>query len=445
VPNDIHGRDSALRDIAHDKEFTVGPIFENPSFENLGPRIGFAWDVSGDGKISVRGGAGVYHDTDGPFNSAMLAAAFSPPFAASVNLPNPTFPHPSLERATVERSARALDYHVRQPHVLSGNLNLQREVLSRVVLTVGYAGSRGYNLVQAIEGNPAVPEILADGTTFFPAGVPRRNPHWDSIDYRTTGGRSWYNALQVGATKRFDRGHAWQVSYTLAKTVDQTQGQTAGDSTNSSVFPQDPIDPRNDRGPADFDVRHVFTTNFTWALPFGQSLTGVAGALARGWQVNGLAVLRSGVPFSPSIQTQTDWSRSGNVAPGAENRPNLRPGVRPEDIVLGGPTQYFDPNAFELQPRGFLGDAGRNMLTGPGLVNIDMSVVKKTRLSGFAKSSAIELRIEAFNLLNRTNFGLPNRVVFSPNESLAPLPTAGRITSTMTDARQIQLGVKVRF
>jgi hypothetical protein len=445
VPNDTKDRDSALRNVVSDRDFTPGPLFENPSLKNLGPRVGFAWDVSGDGKSSLRGGAGVYYDTDGPFNSAMLAAAFSPPFAYPVNVTNPTFPQPSLE-PSAERAARGLDYHVRQPRMLTGNLNLQREMLPGLVVSAGYATSRGYNLVQAIEGNPALPQILSDGTTFFPAGAARRNPNWESIDFRSTGGRSWYNALQVGATKRFSNGHRWQLSYTLGQTVDETQGQVGGDASNSSVYPQNPLDPRTDRGPADFDVRHVFAMNVNWELPFARSSTGVAGALARGWQINGLGTLRSGVPFSPSIQTQSNWSRSGNVAPGSENRPNLRPGIRPEDIILGGTTPYFDPKAFELQHAGFLGNAPRNMLTGPGLVNFHVSLIKHARYRSLGNNAEIEFRLEAFNVFNRTNLAIPSRVVFSgSSEGEAPLPTAGLITSTATDARQVQLGVKLKF
>jgi hypothetical protein len=124
----------------------------------------------------------------------------------------------------------------------------------------------------------------------------------------------------------------------------------------------------------------------------------------------------------------------------------LRPGVTPADIVLGGPNQYFDPDAFVLPPRGVLGNAGRNMLTGPGFVNVDVSAVKHHRWHPAGRGGAIEFRVEAFNILNRPNFSIPNRVVFAgASEGEAPLPAAGRITSTVNDARQMQLGVKIRF
>ncbi len=124
-------------------------------------------------------------------------------------------------------------------------------------------------------------------------------------------------------------------------------------------------------------MRHVWATNATWELPFGRQLTGAAAAIARGWRLNGLAVLRSGVPFSPSISPGVNWSGSGNVSANSEDRPNLRPGVRVQDIITGGPDSYFEPNAFVLQAPGRLGNAGRNMLRGPGFVNVDLSLIKE--------------------------------------------------------------------
>lgn len=439
VPKDNDGRDSALRDILTDAAFVQGPLFRNPSLRNVGPRAGFAWDVNGDGRTSIRGGAGLYYDTDGTFNSALLISTFSPPFAIQVTLPRPTFPHVSTEQAVQGRAARTIDYHVGQPRMLTGNLNIQREVAGNLVLMIGYAGSRGHDLVRAIEGNPVVPQIAPGGTKFFPAGAPRRNPNWGPIDFRTTGGRSWYDALQVSARKRFSQGYQWQVSYTWGKMLDETQGQLGLDAANDSIYPADPYDSRSERGIADPDIRHNLSFNFSVDVPTRATLTGPVAALLRGWQLNGLGTLRSGVPFTPYIVT--NWSRSGNTS--GQDRPNLKAGVKPSQIILGSPTRYFDPNAFELQPAGFLGNAGRNILTGPKLINFDLSLVKSHDL--FARGR-LQFRFEVFNVFNRPNFSIPDRVVFSgAREGEAPLPTAGQIRSTITDARQLQLGVKLTF
>lgn len=190
IPSDANGLDTVLHDIFTGTSFTVGPPFaENPSLGNVAPRVGVAWDVAGDGRTAVRGGAGIYHDTDGPFNSAFGIAAFSPPFAAVATVPGPGFPQVSLAGVTIAPTARTLDYHIKQPHGITYNASVQRELAHGIVVTLGYAGSRGYDLMSAIEGNPSVPQIMADGTKFFPS-VTRRNRAWGPIDYRTNGGRS---------------------------------------------------------------------------------------------------------------------------------------------------------------------------------------------------------------------------------------------------------------
>src|SRR2546428_415381 len=151
------------------------------------------------------------------------------------------------------------------------SVSVQRELAAQITATVGYAGSRAHNLMSAIEANPIVPVIQADGTKFFPGGAPRRNPAFGPIDYRTNGGRSEYNSLQLSAQKRFSRRYQLQAAYTLSKAMDNLQAQLNADVNNSSVYPQDPYDREIDWARSDFDVRHVFSTNFVWDLPGRES------------------------------------------------------------------------------------------------------------------------------------------------------------------------------
>src|SRR5947207_785409 len=142
IPAEANGLDTTLRDILSDRSFTVGrPFAKNPSLGNVAPRLGFAWDVTGNGRTAVRGGAGVYHDTDGPFNSAFGIAAFSPPFAATATITNPTFPRPASLTAGAA-SARTIDYNIEQPYGITFNVNVQRELAGEMTATAGYAGSR---------------------------------------------------------------------------------------------------------------------------------------------------------------------------------------------------------------------------------------------------------------------------------------------------------------
>ena len=438
IPAEANGLDTTLRDIVNDRSFTVGPPFaRNPSLGNIAPRLGFAWDATGDGKTAIRGGAGLYHDTDGPFNSAFGIASFSPPFAATATINNPTFPRPASLTAGAA-SARTLDYNIKQPYGVTFNVNLQRELAGHITATIGYAGSRAYNLMSAVEANPVVPVIQADGAKFFAAGAPRRNTAFGPIDYRTNGGHSEYNSLQLSAQKRFSRRYQLQASYTLAKSMDNLQAQLNADVNNASVYPQDPYDRDIDWARSDFDVRHVFQANFVWDVPGREG-----SALLDGWQFNGIVTLRGGVPFTAALGG-TNWSRSGNTS--REDRPNLKPGVNPDAIVLGDPDHYFDTSAFVLPPQGTFGDAGRNTLTGPSYAMTNVSFVKNTRIGALGGGGQLQLRLELFNLLNRANFATPDRVVFaaaSPTETA--LPTAGRITRTVTSSRQVQLAAKILF
>jgi hypothetical protein len=435
VPTDADGRDSALLDPAHDTAFTVGPVFRNPSRGNWGPRMGAAWDVRGDGRTSVRGGAGLYFDTDNPFNSALIIGVFSPPFAQFVALANPAFPVTSYTASPV--APRFVDANPDQPRLWAFNASVQHQIGSGIGIMVGYAGSRGYDLIRAVEGNPYEPTIQADGRPFYPAtGLVRRNPAWGPMDVRTTGGRSWYNALQASVQKRLGPGPEVQVSYTLAKVEDLTQGHLQIDATNSSIFPQDPYG--LDKGPSDFDVRHTTTFHVTWPLPSPQRGDFV-GRLARGWQLNALGNVHSGTAFTPTIVA--NWSRSGSNR-GAD-RPNVSAACASGTSYPGTVQHYFDATCFDLPPAGTFGNAGRNSLRGPSYASVDVSLVKSI---GLDPGRSLQLRLEAFNVFNRANFAVPSGQVFAGvSAAEAPLATAGQITRTVSSARQLQLGVKLSF
>ena len=327
VPTDVKQRDSALRNILTDTAFTVGPQFENPSRKNFSPRVGFAWNVEGNGRTSIRGGTGLYYDTDNTFNSAQIIGVFSPPFADFVALGTPSFPVTSYTAAPV--APRFVDYHIRQPKLWSYNANIQRQFARNLDVMVAYAGSRGYDLVRAVEGNPNRPALLSDGSAFFPAsGLVRQNPAWGAMDLRTSGGRSWYNSLQTIVQKRFRKGLQFQSSYTLAKVEDLTQGQLGFDTSNSPIFAQDPYNP--DRAPSDFDIRHTVTFNVTWPIAFGQKRTGMAGRVLGGWHLNGVGHFHSGTAFTPTIIA--NWSRSGSNR--TADRPNLIQGCSSNDLYV---------------------------------------------------------------------------------------------------------------
>src|SRR5262249_4300328 len=157
VPSEKNGFDAYLPDLVTSTSTVVGGPFVNPSRKNLAPRVGFAWDVGGKGRTAVRGGTGLYYDTDGTFNSSFGIAAFTPPFAPTVNLQNPAFPTPAFPASITTAGAlalRTLDYRIKQPRAWTYNLNVQHELGHDMVATIGYAGSHGYDLVSAIEGNP---------------------------------------------------------------------------------------------------------------------------------------------------------------------------------------------------------------------------------------------------------------------------------------------------
>jgi hypothetical protein len=161
--------------------------------------------------------------------------------------------------------------------------------------------------------------------------------------------------------------------------------------------------------------------------------------------LSGIVTADSGVPFTPQVAVNQSRSQVNGGSPGNSggiDRPNVNPTFT-GPLILGRADKWYDPNAFVLQAPGFLGNSGRNSLIGPGLTTLDFALRKNTKVGWLGDSGNVEFRAEAFNLLNHPNFGVPNNVVFS--SSSTPLATAGLISNTATDARQVQVSLRLEF
>jgi len=443
LPEEKYKRDSALPDLRA-SEPVIGPLYENPTFTNVSPRGGFAWDVFGDGRTSLRAGYGLYFNTNNHQN--LIVTVTNPPFTPRPVIVNPTFPEPPFNRAGAI-SIRPVQFDLENPRVHVFNVNAQREVWGRSTVTLGYAGSRGRHLLRSGDVNLAQPTgTTADGRPFIAAGTPRMNPAFSTIELKSSDGESWYNALIFEVRRRWAEGLSLQSSYTFSKSVDTTQASTFfSDATNGTTSALPEFIPDYNKGPSDFDVRHNWVLNFTWELPIARGATGSAGALLRGWQLSGIWTMRSGNPLTVFVQTnrsRSQWNPSRGPGIG-QDRPSYAPGYGPGNAVLGRPEQWLDPAAFVLQPAGTFGNTGRGDFTGPNLRALDLSL---TKIAPWARlGGRLEFRIEAFNVLNRANFGAPELRVFSGADGQPPLSTFGRITTTVTAPRQIQLGVRASF
>jgi hypothetical protein len=453
LPVDIYGRDSALPSLA-DRTPTVGPLYRNPTRLNLSPRVGLAWDVFGNGNTSLRAGYGLYFNTNNQQN--LIVTVTNPPATPRIAIGftatspcRPEFPVAPLSCAFAN-SIRPVQFDLDNPYVNVFSLSIQRELPWETVATLAYAGSRGVHLLRSNDVNTAVPIIRSDGTPFFPLNAPRQNPAFSTIELKSSDGNSWYNAMIFDVRKRWSRNVTLQSSYTFSRNIDTTQASTFfSDATNgtTTAFPEFPNLNYN-KGLADYHAKHNWVVNFTWNLPFARNLKGLKKSLLDGWQLAGINNVRSGNPLTVFVQANRSrslWQPS--LGPGiGRDRASIAPGFTYESAVLGGPDQYFDPAAFRLPPAGTLGNTGRGAFIGPNYRSFDLSASKNIRVTRLGEAGNFQIRVEAFNLFNRANFSPPALTAFGgTSDSEAPLPTFGRIRSTVGSSRQIQLGLRLAF
>jgi hypothetical protein len=436
-PTERHGRLANLRNPFTDAAPTVGePYYDNPG-GFLSPRFGFAWDPTGGNKTSVRGGIGLFHE---PLLMRYYINAMDrqPPFWSDVDVRAPAvtglFPNlnPSLEALSKgPQAVHVFQYQPENPYATQWSVNVQRSLMKNMVGEIGYTGSRGTNLAGRKEY--AIPQpVDVNGESYYAPNAPFVNPNFTRLNYYDTSAKSKYHAFKGTVAQRFSEGLHFQASYTWSESRD-TQSATLSDELGDTTT-LDPFHPERDWGLSDFHVAHSFTGNFGYLLPFGKNLHGVAGAVISGWQLSGIYTATTGFPFT--VTSAGALTHPAIVDP---SRPDLAPGGN-SNPILGGPDLYFDPTQFVPQRTGFHGNVGRNTLIGPGFSKLDMSLMKDFHVGG---ERSIQLRVEGFNVLNRTNFGLPAADLFDAQGRR--VGTAGRITSTVTPARQFQLAGRFTF
>jgi hypothetical protein len=297
------------------------------------------------------------------------------------------------------------------------NFSVEREVGRSRVLELAYVGTKGTKLIDNRDINQANPSPN-------PLNL-RPVPLFADIDTYESRGNSNYHALQVKFTQRLHAGLSALASYTWSKSIDDASGffSSAGDPN----FPQDSNNTRADRGLSNFDVRHRFALGYSYDLPLPSK-----NILLRGWQTNGIWTFQTGRPFTVTLLPGVDNSNTGipSIQFGVVDRPNL---VSDPHVSNPGPDAWFNTNAFALPPYGTFGNAGRNILTGPGFSSVNVSAIKNTPIR---EGLTLQFRAEFFNLLDRPNFSLPDNFLGSPS--------FGRVLSAGTP-RRVQFGLKLLF
>ena len=265
------------------------------------------------------------------------------------------------------------------------------------------------------------------GRAVYPGAATRPNPYLGAGFFWYTEGNSSYNSLQVDVTRRLTRGLQLRGNFTWSKNLDINSALTGAQANNQAQMVMNRNDLRRDWGPSALNVTAQSSISARYELPF-------KGRIAGGWQVNGIATLLSGFPFTPQIGS----NRSGDGDTRNPDRPSLNPAFS-GPITLSSPNQWYNPNAFILPAVGTFGNLGRGVLNGPTLTNLDLSLFKNMAIH---ERTTLQFRAEFFNVLNHANFASPNPIVFA-NGAISS--SAGLITSTVTTSRQIQFGLKLIF
>ena len=443
--DEAQGEISNLRGGPLDPEPHVGnPILVGQK-GNVAPRLGFNWDPTGNGKTSIRGGGGLFYNQITPFSLREMSNNY--PIATQVSiLQPPSFPDvftgfvPAITRPDIA----SIEYKPKTPVLYSYHFGFQRELGARTSVTATWVGSEGRHLpsgtiVNSDYGNRLVPEVLSDGRYFWAPTLARPNPNFGRIGFGNFSYSSSYKSAQFRVERRVTEGLGFTANYSWTDCKDDVSGELnqALGNTGGPTAMQYSRDPKTGRGNCSFTTVHAANFTTTWDLP-GRDLQGAAGAILGGWRWSTITTVQSGYPFN--VTTGFNRSRQNIGTRSLGDRPDWAPGCTEDNVIIGEVDRYFDVNCFQLNQPGFLGNVPSRVLRGPGLFTMDWSFAKSFHLGARRR---VDIEAQIFNITNRANFAVPAATLWS--NATRRNATAGRITRTVTPARQAQFGIKFVF
>ena len=428
-------------------------------YKDFEPRVGFSWAPRSNQKFVLRGGAGIYHGRDA--FSHVSSAGQQPPFDLYPRLTSVTFKdlapyNPETPQPPVDM--KVLDSNYPSPQSYQYSFGVQYEPLRDTILEVNYVGShqihigrnRNINQIPA-QFQSGVYDAIFNGGPLVPATV-RPYLGYSIINVNERAGTSRYNSLQVFLNRRLQGGLQFQAAYTFSRSITNAVNQ---DSEGRASPVQDAYHPNLEKALAPQDITHSLVFNYIWQIPAFKNSKGFKKGVLGGWELNGITMFRSGSPMTVCLDNDYAGLADGGVC----ERPDLvaSPILPKSQRTLG---QFFNTSAFVAPVPGTFGNAGRNLIRGPGINNWDFSIFKNMEIpwlgqhKGWAvgETANVQFRAEFFNLWNHTQFsGVETGFVFPTDENGNLLPgqpaansSFGKVTSARSP-RQIQLGIRLSF
>jgi hypothetical protein len=383
-------------------------------FGTLGPRLGFALDVTGKQQTVVRGGYGMFFErVQGNF---LFGRVNNPPFVQEANIFSANIENPAGgAQRQFPSNVSSYEIDLKVPTVQNWSLGVQHKLGAALLLDVAYVGSNAWHQYRARDLNQ-LPTGTLQANPGVNANALRPFPGYATITQFDTGANFNYHSLQSQLRKQWSRGGSVSVSYTWAKSI--------GDNSGFNEVPMDSYNARRDRSRTTYDRRHVFVASYIYPLPFWQTQDAWYKVAFGGWSLSGVTTMQTGLPLNPTIQGDRAGTATGGQRPDLVGDPYQGAGTR---------TNWINAAAFANPALGSFGNLGRNALDGPGTNNWDVSVQKQFSIRERVK---LDFRAEMYNA--------PHHFSYFGVATTLGAANFGQVTSA-NDPRTLQFGLKLAF